>query len=192
MKILLTSFEPFGTESLNASLEVMKLVGDRAGGAEIVKLTLPVVFGQSARLLEEAVMLEMPDAVLCLGEAGGRDELTPERVAINLQDARIPDNLGQQPQDQPVNPQGPDAYFTTLPVKAMAEAIRLAGLPAHVSLSAGTYVCNQLMYSLLHLSRRNHPQIRSGFMHLPYLKEQAASKSPPVTGFEAADMARGV
>ena len=192
MKILVTAFEPFGGELLNSSREALTLADEKTAGADIVKLILPVVFGESARLLEAAVQREAPDAVLCLGEAGGRDCITPERVAINLEDARIPDNAGDQPKDRPVEPGGPDACFTTLPVKRMALAIREAGLPASVSLSAGSFVCNHLMYSLLRFCRKEYPHMRAGFMHLPLLAAQAAAKTPPLPGFEAVDLARGI
>ena len=192
MKILVTAFEPFGGELLNSSREALTLADKKTAGADIVKLILPVVFVESARLLEAAVQREAPDAVLCLGEAGGRDCITPERVAINLEDARIPDNAGVQPTDRPVEPGGPDACFTTLPVKRMARAIREAGLPASVSLSAGSFVCNHLMYSLLRFCQRESPGTRAGFMHLPLLTAQAAAKTPPLPGFEAMDLARGI
>ena len=192
MKILVTAFEPFGGEALNSSREALTLADENTAGADIVKLILPVVFGESARLLEAAVQREAPDAVLCLGEAGGRGLITPERVAINLEDARIPDNAGVQPKDRPVEPGGPDACFTTLPVKRMALAIREAGLPASVSLSAGSFVCNHLMYSLLRFFQRESPGTRAGFMHLPLLTAQAAAKTPPLPGFEAMDLARGI
>ena len=192
MKILVTAFESFGGEALNSSREALTLADENTAGADIVKLILPVVFGESARLLEAAVQREAPDAVLCLGEAGGRDLITPERVAINLEDARIPDNAGVQPTDRPVEPGGPDACFTTLPVKRMALAIREAGLPASVSLSAGSFVCNHLMYSLLRFCRKEYPHMRAGFMHLPLLTAQAAAKTPPLPGFEAVDLARGI
>ena len=192
MKILVTAFEPFGGEALNSSREALTLADKKTAGADIVKLILPVVFGESARLLERAVQREAPDAVLCLGEAGGRDCITPERVAINLEDARIPDNAGVQPTDRPVEPGGPDACFTTLPVKQMARAIREAGLPASVSLSAGSFVCNHLMYRLLRFCQKELLDIPAGFMHLPLLTAQAAAKTPPLPGFEAEDLARGI
>ena len=192
MKILVTAFEPFGGELLNSSREALTLVDKKTAGADIIKLILPVVFGESARLLQTAVRREAPDAVLCLGEAAGRDCITPERVAINLEDARIPDNAGAAPQDRPVEPGGPDACFTTLPVKRMALAIREAGLPAMVSLSAGSFVCNHLMYSLLRFCQKEYPRTRAGFMHLPLLTAQAAAKTPPLPGFEAVDLARGI
>ena len=192
MKILVTAFEPFGGELLNSSREALTLADKKTAGADIVKLILPVVFGESARLLERAVQREAPDAVLCLGEAGGRGLITPERVAINLEDARIPDNAGVQPKDRPVEPGGPDVCFSTLPVKRMALAIREAGLPASVSLSAGSFVCNHLMYSLLRFCRKEYPRTRAGFMHLPLLTAQAAAKTPPLPGFEAEDLARGI
>lgn len=191
MKLLLTAFEPFGGETVNSAGEALALLPDRIAGAEIVKRTLPVAFGASAEALREILAQEKPDAVLCLGQAGGRAALTPERVAVNLCDASVPDNAGRQPVDEPVRAGGPAAYFATLPVKAMAEAIRTAGLPAAVSDTAGTYVCNQLMYALLDELARRYPGTRGGFLHLPWLTEQAAAR-PDAFGLSREELARGV
>ena len=150
MKLLLTAFDPFGGESVNPALEAIRLVPDEVAGWEIAKLEVPTVFGASVDTVAQAIRRETPDAVLCIGQAGGRCDLTPERVAINIDDARIADNAGNQPIDAPIAKDGPAAYFATLPVKAMAAAIREAGLPASVSNTAGTFVCNHLMYRVLH------------------------------------------
>ena len=139
MKILLTGFDPFGGESINPALEAVKLVKAPAG-AELIRLEVPTVFGRSVATVLEAVRLHRPDAVVCVGQAAGRGEITPERVAINIADASIPDNEGNQPCDAPIVPEGENACFSTLPVKAMVEAIRAAGLPASVSNTAGTFV----------------------------------------------------
>ena len=147
MKILLTGFDPFGGESVNPAWEAVKLVKAPAG-AELVRLEVPTVFTLSIQTVMESVRLHRPDAVVCVGQAAGRSEITPERVAINIADASIPDNEGNQPCDEPIVPGGETACFSTLPVKAMVEAIRARGIPAEVSLSAGTFVCNHLLYSL--------------------------------------------
>lgn len=192
MKLLLTAFEPFGGEESNPSLEALRLLPDRLEGWDILKLSLPVAFGLSLSALETALDEHRPDAVLCLGQAGGRAGLTPERVAINVDDAGIPDNLGNQPIDRPIRAGGPAAYFSTLPVKAMAAAIRAEGLPALVSNSAGTYVCNHLMYGLLDMLERDYPQTRGGFMHVPFTNEQAARHGAGTPGLPLPDIARGV
>ncbi|MBQ6655417.1 MAG: pyroglutamyl-peptidase I [Erysipelotrichaceae bacterium] len=176
MKILLTAFEPFGGEELNSSLETIRQIGEETGGARIVKVILPTVFGRSLEVLHENLKKEKPDIVLCLGEAGGRSSVSIERIAINCMDARIPDNAGFQPVDIPVFADGPAAYFASLPVKKMAEAVSSAGIPAAVSNSAGTFVCNQVMYGLLYYIDHEFPDMAGGFMHLPWLKQQAEGK----------------
>lgn len=187
MKLLLTAFDPFGGASVNPALEAVKRVGD-IPGVEVKILEVPTVFGASVAAVTAAVEEFRPDAVLCVGQAGGREGLTPERVAINVDDARIPDNAGNQPIDTPVVPGGPAAYFSTLPIKAMAAAIRAAGLPASVSNTAGTFVCNHLMYGVLHELARRHPTVRGGFLHVPFLPEQTVSGP----SLPAEDIARGL
>ncbi|MBR3795426.1 MAG: pyroglutamyl-peptidase I [Clostridia bacterium] len=190
MKLLLTAFDPFGGERINPAQEAVRLVAEEIAGWEIVKLEVPTVFGESVRAAAEAIRRERPDAVLCIGQAGGRCELTPERVAINIDDARIADNAGNQPIDAPIEKDGPAAYFSTLPVKAMAAAIRKAGLPASVSNSAGTFVCNHLMYGVLHLLKKEYPGVRGGFMHVPFVPEQVTSRPAPSMALQ--DIARGI
>ena len=188
MKLLLTAFDPFGGSDINPALEAVKRVG-KIKEVDIIKLEVPTVFGASIELVTAAIDEYRPDAVLCIGQAGGRPDLTPERIAINLDDARIPDNAGNQPMDRPVCPEGPAAYFATLPVKAMAARIREAGLPASVSNTAGTFVCNHLMYGVLRHLEKHHPQRRGGFLHVPFLPEQgtpALSLEEIVRGIEAA------
>ena len=170
--ILLTAFFPFDGDELNASQEVMNALPDRIGGAEIVKLCLPVVFGQASELAIEAAERLQPNAIVCLGQAGGREAITPERVAVNLMDAAQPDNDGFQPADSPIVTNGPVAYFSTLPIKAMAAAMQDAGVPAQISNTAGTYVCNSLMYSMLHYTATHRFDIPCGFIHVPYLDIQ--------------------
>ncbi len=187
MKLLLTAFAPFGGEKVNPAQKAVSLVGD-AGGIEIVKLTVPTVFGEASRQVIEAIRREKPDAVLCIGQAGGRAAVTPERVAINLADARIADNAGNQPADEPIFPSAPDAYFSTLPIKKMVEAIRERGIPAEVSNTAGTFVCNELMYSVLHALKTEFPNTIGGFMHVPFIPEQAAAKSPVPPSMSLSDI----
>jgi pyroglutamyl-peptidase len=176
--LLVTGFEPFGGERINPSAEVARaLHGRTLAGARIVGLVLPCVFDRSIDTLRVAIAQHAPQLVLALGQASGRTGFTPERVAINLDDARIPDNAGAQPIDRPVVPRGAAARFTTLPVKAMVAALQAAGYPAEVSHSAGTFVCNHVFYGLQHALRRRRA-VRSGFMHLCCLPEQAAPGTP--------------
>ena len=190
MKLLLTAFTPFDGEKINPALEAVKLVKDRIGNLLIVKLEVPTVFGKSIDTVRDAIEREKPDFVLSIGQAGGRAEITPERVAINLDDARIPDNEGNQPIDEPIFPDGENAYFSTLPVKAMVEAIRKEGLPSSLSNSAGTYVCNHLMYGVLYyLDKR--PSIKAGFIHVPYIPEQTKNKKE-MPALELSEIVRGL
>ena len=189
-KLLLTAFAPFDGERINPALEAVKLVKDRIGNLLIVKLEVPTVFGKSIDTVREAIEREKPDFVLSIGQAGGRAEICPERVAINIDDARIPDNEGNQPIDEPIFPDGENAYFSTLPVKAMVEAIRKEGLPSSLSNSAGTYVCNHLMYGVLYyLDKR--PVIKAGFIHVPYIPEQTKNKKE-MTALELSEIVRGL
>lgn len=191
MRILVTGFEPFGGETVNPSWEAAARLPDRLGSAEIVRLRVPVTFEGCLPPVIRAIEHEKPDAVLCLGQAGGRSGLTPERIAVNLDDAGMPDNAGFRPADRPVRADGPAAYFSTLPVKAIAESIRQAGVPASVSNTAGTFVCNHLMYGVLDYCAENCPELRAGFMHIPYQHEQAVGKqnAPSLSG---EDILRGV
>ena len=189
-KLLLTAFTPFDGERINPALEAVKLVKDKIGNLEIVKLEVPTVFGKSIETVREAIERERPDFVLSIGQAGGRAEITPERVAINLNDARIPDNEGNQPIDEPIFPDGENAYFSTLPVKAMVEAIRKEGLPSSLSNTAGTYVCNHLMYGVLYyLDKR--PRMKAGFIHVPYIPEQVKDKKE-MPALPLSDIVRGL
>jgi len=174
-KVLITGFEPFGGERLNPSWEVVKQLNDmELVGTRIVARQLPCVFGAALEALNAAIDEVQPVMVLAIGQAGGRTDITIERVAINVDDARIPDNQGQQPVDEPIVAGGPAAYFSTLPIKAMVSSMREAGIPAAVSQTAGTYVCNHVMYGLLHrLSGQR--EVKGGFIHIPYLPEQAAA-----------------
>lgn len=173
--LLVTGFEPFGGEETNSSQLVARaLHGQVIGGLTVVSVVLPCVFATAPGALQQALEQWQPRLVLALGQAAGRNELSLERVAINVMDAPIEDNAGQQPTDVPVVVDGPPAQFTTLPVKAMVNAMRNAGLRAGLSNSAGTFVCNQVFYCLQHQLASAQPRVPSGFMHLPLLPEQAA------------------
>lgn len=176
MKILVTGFDPFGGEAVNPAFEVIKRLGGEVGGAEVSVLQIPTAFYASNDAIRAAIEEREPDAVLMIGQAGGRFDVTVERVAVNLNDARIPDNLGKQPFDEPVAAGGPAAYFATLPVKAMAQAVRDAGIPASVSYTAGTFVCNHVMYGTLHYLAASRPRVKAGFVHIPFLLQQAVGK----------------
>lgn len=176
MNILVTAFDPFGGESVNPAQQAVERLADTIGDAKINKLIIPTVFGKAAENVIAQMDLLRPDAVICVGQAGGRKAVTPERVAINVMDANIKDNIGQQPVDEPIVADGPAAYFSTLPVKAMVQAIRDAGLPGEVSNSAGTFVCNSLLYSVLHHAALHMPETRAVFVHVPYIPEQVAGK----------------
>lgn len=191
MKLLLTGFTPFAGETINPALEAVKRVKPEIAGMEIEKLEVPTVFGESVRLVAEAIEREQPDFVLSVGQAGGRAAVTPERVAINVDDARIPDNAGQQPIDVPIFADGENAYFATLPVKAMTDAIRNAGLPSALSNTAGTFVCNHLMYGVLYHLRQNLKSAKAGFIHVPYIPEQTADK-PGVPSMPLDDIVRAL
>jgi pyroglutamyl-peptidase len=174
MKALVTGFEPFAGDVVNPAREAVLRLPSRLGELAVHTRVLPTVFGQAITALEDALVTVRPDIVLAVGLAGGRAELSLERVAINVDDARIPDNDGQQPIDRPIVADGPAAYFSGLPVKAAVAAMREAGLPAIVSNSAGTFVCNHVFYGLMHLAATRHPGLRGGFLHVPYLPSQAA------------------
>ena len=176
MKVLITGFSPFGGEKINPSFEAVRKLEDVIAGFEIVKLEIPTVFHKSIMELEKAIIKENPDIVICVGQAGGRFELTIERVAINVDDARIPDNEENQPIDKAVFEAGENAYFSNLPIKAMVEEIRKGGIPASISNSAGTFVCNHIMYGLLHLIHTRYPAIRGTFIHVPFIPTQVMSK----------------
>lgn len=193
MKILVTGFEPFGGEDVNPSWEAVRQL-QAPEGTELVRLRLPVVFREAGEQLAAALRREQPDLVLCIGQAAGRDAITPERLGVNLMDASIPDNAGFQPQEEPVIPGAPTAYFARLPVKALAEAIRAAGVPAQVSNSAGLFVCNALLYRLLYEMETGYPQMRGGFLHVPCLPGQAArlGKEKPLPSLELSRIVRGL
>lgn len=173
--ILLTGFEPFDGQATNPSWEAVRVLhGKRIGGHRIIARCLPVTFDASSKQLRLALRESSPVLVACVGQAGGRERISLERVAININDARIADNGGHQPIDEAIVPGGPAAYFSTLPIKAMLAGLSEAGFPVDVSQTAGTYVCNHAFYVLMH-ALRNRRNVRAGFIHIPYSPEQAAS-----------------
>ena len=191
MKILVTGFDPFGSDKINPAIEAVKKLPDTIKGAKIIKLEIPTVFNKSAQVVHQAIVKEQPDYVLNVGQAGGRSALTPERVAINIKDGRIPDNDGYQPLDEPIQPDGDTAYFTQLPIKAMAKAIRAAGLPAIVSNTAGTYVCNHIFYQVQYMRTKEFPKLKAGFIHIPFLPEQVITR-PNQPSMALADIVKGL
>ena len=175
MKIIVTGFDPFGGEKINPSIECVKALPD-IEGVELIRLELPTVFKESAKRLNEVINDVKPDAVLSVGQAGGRPGITMERIAINVDDARIPDNISQQPIDETIQTEGEAAYFTTLPIKRIVKAIREAGISAEVSNSAGTFVCNHIMYQSLFAATKADKPFKAGFMHIPFIPEQTTDK----------------
>lgn len=191
MKILLTAFDPFGEDIINPALEAVKLVADEIEGAEIIKLEVPTVFNKSIDTVAAKMAEVKPDVVLAIGQAGGRFGITPERVAINEDDARIKDNEGNQPIDLPIYEDGEAAYFSSLPIKAMVEEIKAVGLPSQVSNSAGTFVCNHLMYGILYHIAKDYPGVKGGFIHVPFIPEQVTNR-PNQPAMSTEDIARGL
>lgn len=169
-KLLITGFEPFGGETLNPSWEAVSRLPDEINGYRLTKCLIPVVFGKAAEKVITTATEISPDVILCIGQAGGRNAITPELVGINLRHATIPDNDGRQPQDEPIIPNGASAYFSTLKVRKIEEAINAAGVTAKVSYSAGAYVCNDVLYTLL--AHYRDSQTKVGFIHIPYSTEQ--------------------
>ena len=176
MTILITGFEPFGGQSVNPSWEAVSALPERIGAYRLEKLRLPVEYGEAARRVLVKARELSPQVILCVGQAGGRDSVTPEVIGINLREASIPDNAGAAPAGTPIDPDGPDGIFSTLPVREMAEAIRARGIPALLSYSAGAYVCNDLLYT--RLNRFRGTDTRVGFIHVPYIPSQGTPCLP--------------
>ncbi len=174
VRALVTGFDPFGGDKVNPSSLAVGRLKDRVGAVTIATAELPTSYANSAQVLKAAIDRTRPEIVLCVGQAGGRTDLCLERVGINVQDARIPDNDSRQPIDAPVVEGGPAAYFSNLPIKACVAEMRKAGLPAIVSNTAGTFVCNHILYSLMDIIAKEPGNIRGGFLHIPYVPEQAA------------------
>ena len=191
MKILITGFDPFGGESINPALEAVKKLPDTILGQEVIKIEIPTVFRKAVEKIEENIEKHNPDVVISVGQAGGRFGVTPERVAINIDDARIQDNEGNQPIDIAIYEDGENAYFTNLPIKAMVKEMNDNGIPASVSNTAGTFVCNHVMYGILYLIDKKYPNMRGGFIHVPYVPSQVTTK-PNMPSMSADDITKGL
>ena len=176
MNLLITGFDPFGGASINPAWEAVRLLPDQIGPYTLHKLQIPTIFEKAGKAVLDAANVIAPDVILCIGQAGGRSAVTPERIAVNIRDARICDNVGNQPHGELVVPDGPAAYFATVDVVSMANAIQAQNLPGTVSNSAGAFVCNDVMYTLLHHCRNTSTKV--GFIHVPYLPEQGTPSLP--------------
>lgn len=192
MKLLLTGFDPFGGETMNPALEAVKLVKNKIEDIEVMKLEVPTIFYKSIETVEKAIKELKPDVVVCVGQAGGRYDISLERVAINVNDARIADNEGNQPLDGPIFEDGDSAYFTPLPIKAMVAAIREEGIPASVSNTAGTFVCNHLMYGILYLAAKKYPGLKAGFIHVPFIPSQTVNRPLPAPSMSVEIITKGL
>lgn len=192
MRILVTGFDPFGGESVNPAFEAVKLLPDTIAGAEIIKLEIPTVFSKCGPAVEAGIEKYNPDVVVNVGQAGGRSCVTIEKVAINLAEARIPDNAGEQPRDAAIQADGKNAYFSLLPVNAIVQNIRAHGLPCHVSYSAGTYVCNAVMYEVLYMIEKKYQNMRAGFIHVPFASEQVVDKPNGMASMSVKDIAKSI
>ena len=173
-KVLITGFDPFGGEKINPAYEAVKLLPDEIGGAKIVKKEIPTVFQKGPDAVYEAIQENQPNFVLCIGQAGGRSQVTPEWVGINFRNARIAD------------------YFTMLPVFRMVEKMKENGIPASVSYTAGTYVCNDVMYSVLHYCHTEFKDVKGGFMHVPFATEQTVNQPAGTPGMNLKDIAKAI
>ena len=176
MKILVTGFDPFGGEPINPAIESVKKLPDNIAGAEIIKLEIPTVRKKSLEKIEKAINEHNPDVILSIGQAGGRFDISIERIGINLDDFRIPDNEGNQIIDEPIFPDGENSYFVKLPVKAMVQNVQKNNIPASVSYTAGTFVCNHVLYGVLYLIEKKYKGKKSGFIHIPFLPQQVIDK----------------
>ena len=176
MKILITGFDPFDKDDINPSIELVKKIDEKIDNAQIFKVEIPTVFKKSGEILEENIKKIRPDVILCIGQAGGSPSISVERIAINIDDARIADNLGEKPIDEKIRVDGENAYFSNLPIKKIVEEIKKEKIPAEISNSAGTFVCNHLMYEALYLAKK-YKNIKVGFIHIPYLPEQVLNKT---------------
>ena len=179
MKILVTGFEPFDKETINPALEAVKKLDNKINGAKVVKTKIPTVFGKAIEKLEKEIEKEKPDIVICVGQAGGRSKITVERVAINIDDATIKDNEGNKPVDNKIFKDGGNAYFSRLPIKTIVKEMTKNKIPASISNTAGTFVCNHLMYGLLYLIDKKYPNMWGGFIHVPFIPEQTLNKEAP-------------
>ena len=185
--LIITGFDPFGGETVNPSWEAVSRLPDTVGSYRLTKLQIPTVFGLASRTVLDAAEADRPDVILCVGQAGGRDAVTPERIAVNMASATISDNAGSSPREEPILPGGPDGIFSTVPVAKMAQAITDAGLPGKISNTAGTFVCNDTLYRLL--SHFAGTGTKAGFIHVPHLPSQAKEGAPSM---ELADIIRAL
>lgn len=192
MKILITGFDPFGGEAVNPAYEAIKMLPSQIAGAEIIKMEIPTVFSKSYRAVEEGIQKYAPDVVINVGQAGGRAHVTIEQVGINLADARIPDNAGEQPLNEPLQADGDTAYFATIPIRAMVKNVQEHGLPCSISYTAGTYVCNCVLYNVLYLTKKKYPNIKAGFIHVPYSMDQLIGKPATTPGMSLVDIAKSL
>lgn len=176
MKILVTGFDPFGEDKINPAIESVKKLPDEIKGVKIIKLEIPTVYMKSLEKIDEAIKEYNPDVILSIGQAGGRPDITVERVGINVDDYRIKDNEGNQPIDTKIYDDGENAYFSNLPIKAIVENIRKNNIPASISNTAGTFVCNHVLYGVQYLLDKKYPNKKSGFIHIPFLPEQVISR----------------
>jgi pyroglutamyl-peptidase len=180
-KVLLTGFEPFGGESINPALEVIKeITEEKMTNIELTVMQLPVIFGKAYELLIKKISDVNPDLILSIGQAGGSARISVEKVGLNFKDSKIPDNEGSKPKDELIISDGPVAYFTTINVRKTTNNLKKAGIPAIISYSAGTYVCNNLVYGALHYLNTTNKEIKYGFIHVPFLPQQVANKKREV------------
>lgn len=177
MKILISGFDAFGGEKINPSIEVVKLLPEEIKGAKIIKLEIPTIRYKSVEKLKEVIEKEKPDVVLNIGQAGGRADITVERIGINIDDFSIEDNGGNKPIDEAILNNAPDAYFVKLPIKSMVKKMKDNNIPASISNSAGTFVCNHVIYNMAHLSNTEYTKMKTGFIHIPFLPEQVINKN---------------
>ena len=191
MKILITGFDAFGGEDINPALEAVKKLPNFIEDSEIIKLEIPTVFRKSLKVIEEGIEKYNPDVIISVGQASGRSSIMPERIAINIDDARIKDNEGNQPIDEIIYEDGESAYFSNLPIKAMVEEMKNNGIPAAVSNTAGTFVCNHVMYGVLYLVNTKYKNIRAGFIHVPCVPDQVIDKVG-IPSMSTIDIARGL
>lgn len=190
-KVLITGFDPFGGEKINPATEAVKLLPKEINGAKIITKIVPTVFKKSHEVLFETIENENPDITICIGQAGGRYQISVERVAINIDDARIEDNEKNQPIDKKIYEDGEPAYFATIPIKAMVNNIKKANIPASISNTAGTFVCNHLMYGALYYAAKKKPEMKAGFIHIPYIVEQVIDK-PNMPSMNISDIVNGL
>lgn len=176
MKVLLTGFDPFGGEKINPAQEAVNRVSNNINGVKVIKLIIPTVYEKSLKAIDEAIVEYKPDVVISIGQAGGRFDITPERVAININDFRIKDNEGNQPIDEAIREDGKAAYFSNLPVKGIVKHLNENGVPSTLSNAAGTFVCNHVMYGVLYMIDKKYPNVKGGFIHIPYVTSQVLDK----------------